>query len=205
LTNIPHIDDEEFAPYISQFGALYEQLRRIRESEAEAASIRRNSRQDESAENTADGFLRPGAKPGMARKGSSASLSSLNSVEAPSPARRTSSYSRKSAQGPPPLSTIPAVYFDDDFHLENPRTFDVVSERSEVIRPTNSGEEKVEGNGVAAAPRKALATNAILQEKLSWYMDTIEVHLINSISTASTTFFTALGSLKELHAEAEGA
>ena len=33
-------------------------------------------------------------------------------------------------------------------------------------------------------------------------MDTIEVHLINSISTASTTFFMALGSLKELHSEA---
>ncbi|GKT84950.1 hypothetical protein Ct61P_02800 [Colletotrichum tofieldiae] len=33
-------------------------------------------------------------------------------------------------------------------------------------------------------------------------MDTIEVHLINSISTASTTFFTALGSLRELHSEA---
>lgn len=104
---------------------------------------------------------------------------------------------RKSAQGPSPLSTIPTVYFDDAFHLENPRTFDVVSERSEVIPA-----EKTEGNGVAAAPRKALATNAILQEKLSWYMDTIEIHLINSISTASTTFFTALGSLKELHSEA---
>jgi vacuolar protein sorting-associated protein 54 len=84
--------------------------------------------------------------------------------------------------------------------LENPRTFDVVSERSEVIRPTQSGSD--DSNGAAAAPRKALATNAILQEKLSWYMDTIEVHLINSISSASTTFFTALGSLKELHSEA---
>lgn len=105
--------------------------------------------------------------------------------------------SRKAAQGPPPLSTIPTVYFDDDFHLENPRTFDVVSERSEVIQ-----KHKDEGNGNAVAPRKTLATNAILQEKLSWYMDTIEIHLINSISTASTTFFTALGSLKELHSEA---
>jgi vacuolar protein sorting-associated protein 54 len=94
------------------------------------------------------------------------------------------------------------VYFDDDFRLENPRTFDVVSERSEVIRPTNAEDGKGGLNGSAAAPRKALATNAILQEKLSWYMDTIEVHLINSISTASTTFFTALGSLKELHSEA---
>jgi vacuolar protein sorting-associated protein 54 len=33
-------------------------------------------------------------------------------------------------------------------------------------------------------------------------MDTIEVHLISSISTASTSFFAALGSLKELHSEA---
>ncbi|OAX82205.1 hypothetical protein ACJ72_03448 [Emergomyces africanus] len=50
--------------------------------------------------------------------------------------------------------------------------------------------------------RKALATNAILQEKLSWYLDTVEIHLISSISTASTSFFTALGSLQELHGEA---
>jgi vacuolar protein sorting-associated protein 54 len=94
------------------------------------------------------------------------------------------------------------VYFDEEFHLENPRTFDIVSERSEVIRPSNAEDGKGAPNGSAAAPRKALATNAILQEKLSWYMDTIEVHLINSISAASTTFFTALGSLKELHSEA---
>ncbi len=107
------------------------------------------------------------------------------------------SFSRKAPPGPPPLSTIPTVYFDEDFHLENPRTFDIVSERSEVIK---SAEGKSKGDN--SAPRKALATNAILQEKLSWYMDTIEVHLINSISTASTTFFTALGSLKELHSEA---
>ncbi|KAL2760725.1 hypothetical protein ACRALDRAFT_1073543 [Sodiomyces alcalophilus JCM 7366] len=114
--------------------------------------------------------------------------------------------SRRGPQGPPPLSTIPNVYFDDDFHLENPRTFDVVSERSEVVRPPPGTPEDKGGkgtpNGSAAAPRKALATNAILQEKLSWYMDTIEMHLINSISTASTTFFTALGSLRELHSEA---
>lgn len=139
-----------------------------------------------------------------ARKGSTASLSSLHSNEGSSPVRRSSSgFARKSStQGPAPLSTIPTVYFDDDFHLENPRTFDVVSERSEVIRPTNEHDGKGGMNGSAPAPRKALATNAILQEKLSWYMDTIEVHLINSISTASTTFFTALGSLKELHSEA---
>ena len=122
-------------------------------------------------------------------------------MDAPSPSRRGSSgFGRRGNQGPAPLSTIPTVYFDDDFHLENPRTFDVVSERSEVIRPIATGKD--DDYEASSAPRKSLATNAILQEKLSWYMDTIEVHLINSISTASTTFFTALGSLKELHSEA---
>lgn len=98
-----------------------------------------------------------------------------------------------------PLTTVPQVYFDPDFHLENPRTFDIVSERSEIVRPPGA-------NGATSTPgpsgRKALATNAILQEKLSWYMDTIEVHLISSISTASNSFFAALGSLRELHMEA---
>lgn len=83
--------------------------------------------------------------------------------------------------------------------MENPRTFDIVSERSEIVRQPGA-------NGVAVPPgsggRKSLATNAILQEKLSWYMDTVEIHLISSISTASTSFFAALGSLKDLHTEA---
>jgi vacuolar protein sorting-associated protein 54 len=128
----------------------------------------------------------------------------MTSLEAVSPVRRSSGFSSRKLviHGPPPLSTIPSVYFEEDFHLENPRTFDVVSERSEVVRPAPGTIEEKASNGTAAAPRKALATNAILQEKLSWYMDTIEMHLIQSISTASTTFFTALGSLRELHSEA---
>jgi vacuolar protein sorting-associated protein 54 len=89
--------------------------------------------------------------------------------------------------------------------LENPRIFDVVSERAEIVRPPTgpANTEQTQANGSTQPPRKALATNAILQEKLSWYMDTVEVHLINSISTASSGFFTALGSLKGLQTEAE--
>lgn len=91
--------------------------------------------------------------------------------------------------------------------MENPRTFDVISEKSEVVRPPRPPmKDDKHLNGGAPEPvhtgRKALATNAILQEKLSWYMDTVEIHLISSISTASKSFFTALGSLRELHAEA---
>lgn len=108
-----------------------------------------------------------------------------------------------------PLNTVPPVYFDDNFHLENPRTFDVVSERSEVIRSAgdDSGASSTSSGvassaGTAGGTRKALATNAILQEKLSWYMDTVEVHLLSSISHASSSFFTALGDLRDLHSEA---
>lgn len=125
----------------------------------------------------------------------------MTGLESTATHRRSSiGYARRPTLGPAPLSTIPNVYFEEDFHLENPRTFDVVSERSEVVRPppgTVEGEKSVSGN-----PRKALATNAILQEKLSWYMDTVEIHLISAISTASTTFFSVLGSLRELHSEA---
>jgi len=99
-----------------------------------------------------------------------------------------------------PLSTVPAVYFEQDFHLENPRTFDIVSERSEIVQPPPGANGAVTTAGQTG--RKALATNAILQEKLSWYMDTVEVHLISSISTASSSFFAALGSLRDLHVEA---
>ncbi|KAI1337513.1 Vps54-like protein-domain-containing protein [Xylariaceae sp. FL0016] len=211
LTSVPRVDASEFKPYLTQVGALYDQLRRIQESEDDGSDqvFRRNSRADEHFGFADDSHLKPGSRPGSSRKLSSASTRSISPIEAPSPMRATprrrssSGYGRKAAQGPPPLSTIPNVYFDDDFHLENPRTFDVVSERSEVVRPApGSAEDRNAANGNAPPPRKALATNAILQEKLSWYMDTIEMHLISSISTASTTFFTALGSLRELHSEA---
>lgn len=196
LTSVTKVDAAEFTPYLSQVGALYEQLRRIRQSDDDGSDqiFRRNGRAEDFA--TDDGHLKPRGRQLGSRKSSTTSLKSATAMEQPQMRRRSSSGLKgsKIAHGPPPLSTIPNVYFDEDFHLENPRTFDVVSERSEVVQ---------QAPGIAAsAPRKALATNAILQEKLSWYMDTVEMHLITSISTASTSFFTALGSLRELHSEA---
>jgi len=123
--------------------------------------------------------------------------------------RRKTSVSQRGQPAPTPLSTIPSVYFAENFRLENPRTFDVVSERAEVVRQLKSakGEGSKAANITAAddnpqPARKALATNAILQEKLSWYMDIVEIHLISSISQASASFFTTLGSFRELQAEA---
>lgn len=197
------MDPAEFKPYLTQVGGLYDALQRARENDEEGGTqiFRKGSKGDDLS-SILELDTKTTKKPNLSRQASLASLAS--SIETPSIRRRTSAGpGRRAAHAPTPLSTIPNVYFEEDFHLENPRTFDVVSERSEVVRPApGSPDEKRTGNGNAAGPRKALATNAILQEKLSWYMDTIEVHLISSISTASTSFFAALGSLRELHSEA---
>ncbi|TVY41786.1 Vacuolar protein sorting-associated protein [Lachnellula occidentalis] len=201
LTNIPTVDPSEFKPYLSQVGALYDALQRAKENAEEGGTqlLRKGNQTDDFAD-LLDPERRFPSRPNLSKRSSLASLAS--SVEAPSVTRRRLSGSRRMIHAPTPLSTIPPVYFEEDFHLENPRTFDVVSERSEVVKPAPGTPEPKAQNGASTGPRKALATNAILQEKLSWYMDTIEVHLIASISTASTSFFAALGELRELHSEA---
>jgi vacuolar protein sorting-associated protein 54 len=201
LTNIPTVDATEFDPYISQVGALYEALQKAKDNEEDGGTqlLRRSSKLDGLADILETEA--PSGRPDVSRQ---SSWSSVASIEPPSPRKRSlSSSGRRLVQAPTPLSTVPNVYFDENFHLENPRTFDIVSERSDVVRPVaGAPDERTGANGTTPAPRKALATNAILQEKLSWYMDTVEVHLISSISTASSSFFAALGSLKDLHSEA---
>ncbi|KAL8998617.1 MAG: hypothetical protein Q9169_002368 [Polycauliona sp. 2 TL-2023] len=203
LTNIPHVDPSVFRPYLNQAGSLYDAFRRAKESDS-TLHHRRPRATSKNQEIPSTPSIGSSRRPGSV---SSISRSDIASPTLSSPTERPQ-LGRKGSGGPgrraphavTPLSTIPAVYFEPDFHLENPRTFDIVSERAEIVRPPPGT------NGSATVPgtpgRKALASNAILQEKLSWYMDTVEVHLISSISTASTSFFAALGSLRELHLEA---
>lgn len=199
---------ENFRDYLTRIGPLFETFQRGR-SESEQATWLKKDKEFEKTDRFAVALDRRLSKDGpaspkLSRQASFALLSPTDTPTAP-PRRRSSATNRRNRNEPTPLSTIPTVYFDEDFHLENPRTFDVVSERAEIVRPppgTPVVEQKA-ANGTLLPPRKSLATNAILQEKLSWYMDTVEVHLINNISTASSGFFTALGSLKELQTEAE--
>lgn len=87
----------------------------------------------------------------------------------------------------PLLETVPPLFFDPDFNLENPRTFDMVCENTDIIDST--------------LKNPTISTNAILQEKLSHYLDTVEVHLIKEISLRSSSFFEALSNLQALHSE----
>ncbi|KAL5355661.1 Vps54-like protein-domain-containing protein [Aspergillus floccosus] len=202
LTNIPRVDPKAFEPYLSQVGSLYDVFQQAKEGtgDQEAQLARGGGKTSPRPEENDTLMLRP-----MERRPSAISTNSRASSPYDTRGRRRSS-GRGRGHGVTPLSTIPPVYFEDDFHLENPRTFDVVSEKSEVVTPPKiPAKDGQAENGAVMEPaqgRKALATNAILQEKLSWYMDTVEIHLISSISTASKSFFTALGSLRELHSEA---
>ncbi|KAF1986502.1 Vps54-domain-containing protein [Aulographum hederae CBS 113979] len=210
LTNIPHVEPSAFKEYLTQVGSLFEAFQRSKaESEDDNTSQlfrrdRKGSKDDEYGELIERGLRNRESRESGLCSPSVASISSA--AGGPPTMRRRSSGGIGKRNTVTPLSTIPSVYFEENFALENPRTFDVVSERSEVVRPHPSvvAEEAKSNdmNGSAAPARKALATNAILQEKLSWYMDTVEIHLISSISSASTSFFAALGSLRELQSEA---
>ncbi|KAF2096030.1 GARP complex component [Rhizodiscina lignyota] len=211
LTNIPHIESSAFREYLSQVGGLFDAFQRAKsDSESGGAQLFRRDRGTAKDDEFAEIIER------RARKDSTSSVSGprpstaglLSPVESPGARRRSSGgISKRGPPAPTPLSTIPSVYFEESFRLENPRTFDIVSERSEVVQQPRPATDESKGangsaNGAPPAARKALATNAILQEKLSWYMDTVEIHLISSISQASSSFFAALGSLRELQGEA---
>jgi vacuolar protein sorting-associated protein 54 len=85
----------------------------------------------------------------------------------------------------PPLDTVPGIYLDENFNLGNPHTFSAVCEYLDV---TGSNAD-------------SFTTQKILQEKLSDYLDVVEIHLMKEISTKSSGFFSALENLQILHSE----
>lgn len=73
------------------------------------------------------------------------------------------------------LREVPALYFKEDFALEDGPTFH------------------------AACPFSNAAANLMLQEKLSQYLDVVELHLVKEISLRSNSFFEAQGQLEDLN------
>ncbi|KZT09727.1 Vps54-domain-containing protein [Laetiporus sulphureus 93-53] len=90
----------------------------------------------------------------------------------------------------PPLETVPAVFFEQNFNLGDPRTFNAVTEQPE-------------GADAFVSDPSALSYSLPLLEKLSHHADTIEQHLVREISLRSTSFFAALSNLQDLQTESE--
>ncbi|KAK4053763.1 hypothetical protein OIV83_001419 [Microbotryomycetes sp. JL201] len=112
----------------------------------------------------------------------------------------------------PPLDGVPQIFFDPSFNLSNPRTFDLVTERIKVS-PNASPALSQDGfdhesasdtvPGVGPSTLADLATDQILQEKLSHYTAIIESHLVREIGLRSSSFFSALSNLQSLHQQGE--
>lgn len=73
------------------------------------------------------------------------------------------------------LREVPALYFKEDFALEDGGTFR------------------------GACPFSTMSENLMLQEKLSHYLDVVELHLVKEISLRSNSFFEAQGQLEDLN------
>lgn len=91
----------------------------------------------------------------------------------------------------PSLDTVPPVFFQPNFNLGDPHTFNNVTEQH-----LSSGSDD-------DADPTALSHSLPLLEKFSHYADTVEQHLILEISRRSTSFFAALTNLHDLRSESE--
>ena len=117
----------------------------------------------------------------------------------------------------PPLDGVPRIFFDTDFNLSNPRTFDLVTEKilltphtSPVLTRTSlSRPPRTQGHSLTPLPGLGpltlaeLASDQVLQEKLSHYTAVVESHLVREIGVRSSSFFSALSNLQDLHSQGE--
>ncbi|KAJ2609325.1 hypothetical protein H4S08_004098 [Coemansia sp. RSA 1365] len=99
-----------------------------------------------------------------------------------------------SARGLPGIEDVPTIFFEEDFDLGDPATFDIVTRV--VLGPAAASTNLF-------SPEKTTETNNAMQETLSGYMDVVEAYLTREISRRSPSFFAALSTLEELHSETD--
>lgn len=102
---------------------------------------------------------------------------------------------QKPQQSLPALDQVPSLYMKEDFDLTLPRTFNAVT-ANELAASSKDGTSGQSSLG-------DLATDQMLQEKLSHYLDIVEMHLAHEISIRSASFFSALSNLQSLHSQSE--
>lgn len=87
---------------------------------------------------------------------------------------------RKSADDLPSLDNIPATFFDTNFDLANPTTWNDL---------------------MSSVPESGKNQDDELQDVLSTHLDNLERHLVHEITLRSSSFFSALSNLQDLNAE----
>jgi len=191
LTNLPIVTYASFEPYLSSIGPDYDRHRRFKQGLLEQ-HIRIGSKETSVVAASSFADLIESKLLANISTSNLSITSQDDTIHSPSVQPSPRPRRRNFEDEPESLDTVPSVFFDPNFSLSNPRTFDIVNENSDLLART----------GMGKPDRKSLATNAILQEKLSWYMDTVEIHLIKEINAASTSFFAALSDLQELNEDA---
>lgn len=85
-----------------------------------------------------------------------------------------------------PHLDIPDVFETEDFHLEDQRVFREVMEGSSIFPDNDDSQELL------------LVHNSKVQESLSHYLDTVEVHIVKEISKTADSFFATLDDIEEI-------
>lgn len=85
------------------------------------------------------------------------------------------------SQTAPSIETVPQIFFTPDFNLSSPQTFATVCESAaqQILQSHNKNlttSMSVAGLAAMADPSSlATSSNAVLQDRLSHYLDTVEV------------------------------
>ncbi|KAG0681837.1 hypothetical protein C6P42_003740 [Pichia californica] len=97
------------------------------------------------------------------------------------------------------LLNVPKIYFNEDFRLDDPRIFNKVIENTRFLTlidndlSNNNNDDDDSNNS-----NKLMVDHEALQDKLSSYLDIIEINLIHEIAKSSDNFFSALDDLKKI-------
>ncbi|KAH9813074.1 hypothetical protein DFH28DRAFT_1109143 [Melampsora americana] len=179
LTEPPKISISDFEPYLDQIKGEWTQWEKnLNLGSDGAVNFRQSNQADSSSNQTSSNLIDPQTLP--------ASNSLLH---------------RLKQSEPPDLSAVPSVFFQSDFTISNPTTFDIVTETSSQSKSNQPNSESDLNSTSTPLSIHDLATDQILQEKLSHYLDVVELNLVEEISKRSASFFSALGNLQSLHSQ----
>ena len=94
----------------------------------------------------------------------------------------------------PTLEAIPQIFFQESFNLANPHTFDEVTTGT----TSSDAQSSLRPSSDTARSDTSGEVDQVLQEKLTHYLDVVEVHLSVEIRVRSASFFSALSNLQAL-------